>query len=95
MTRPRRNRRITRVTVPMIAVELGDTESHVRRLLDKHGWWLVDEKRRGRGRGSPATYDATVIEKLRGLLGQPARQMEEPESDWLSAHLGGTDARRA
>lgn len=94
MSRPR-SRPVSRVTVPEIARELGDTETHVRHLLARHGWWLKDGFVRGRGQGSPATYDATVIEKLRGLLGQPARQLEEPESDWLSAYLGGTDARRA
>jgi hypothetical protein len=58
-------------------------------LLRLHGDWL----RAGKVvHGRRTTYDAEVIELLRGLLGQPHRQISKPESDWLSEYLGRRNA---
>lgn len=67
-----------RVFVAEIARELGVSEVRTRQLLHKY-WWVGGQ----RAVGDP-TYDASVIEMLRALLGQPHRQVEPPESDWLS-----------
>lgn len=80
---------IARVSAAEIAEELGISLSYTRRLLRKHGWWIKDGARMvGRGR---VTYSASTIEKLRGLLNQEHRQVQAPESDWLSRYLGGKD----
>lgn len=78
--------KLARVSVPEIAIELGVPERRVRLLLRKHGWWLNDREQ-VTGKGKPNTYDALIIEKLRGLLGQPHRQVETPDDDWLARYL--------
>lgn len=80
----------SRVSVNEIAVELGIAPAQVRRLLAKHGWWIGDGRRITARRNVTRTYHKDVIEKLRGLLGQEHRQLDDPESDWLSRYMGGT-----
>lgn len=79
---------MARVSVHDITVELGLPLGTTRRLLRKHGWWMRDG-RRCVGPGKAVTYDAEVIEKLRGLLGQEYRSLEDPADDWLSNYIGG------
>lgn len=78
-----------RLTLPQIATELGVSIERARRLLRTKGRWLGAKTAQAPGPGRPTTYDAGVVELLRALLGQPHRQLEPPESDWLSHFLGG------
>lgn len=94
MPRPRRYRRtpeLSRVTVQQIATEVGLRKSKVLHLLRRNARWLHADRQEGPP-GLPVTYDASVIEKLRGLLGQQYRQQRPPESDWLSDYLGVSNA---
>jgi hypothetical protein len=75
-----------RVTAPQIARELGVPLATANKLLRRNSDWLSAGKLT---KGRLTTYDAEVIELLRGLLGQPHRQVSKPESDWLSKFLRG------
>lgn len=75
---------VGRVTAKQVAVELDVDWRTAMKLLTRHGWWLHAEPRRI---GKRMTYNATVIDKLRALLGQEHRQLEAPESDWLTRYL--------
>lgn len=75
-----------RVTLTQVAAELAITRKRALKLLTRHGRWLGAHPRTEKGQ---ETYDATVIEKLRGLLGQGHRQLKEADHDWLSDYLEG------
>lgn len=79
---------VSRVSAGDIAQALGLPRNRVDAMLRRYEW--MDFGRRIQYRRT--TYDSSAIDKLRALLGQEINQYRDPELDWLSRHLGGTDA---
>jgi hypothetical protein len=84
-----------RITITEVAELLGVSVQRTEHLLRIHGAWIGDGRRvKAKGqRSAKITYSTTVVDKLRGLLGQDYRQLAPPDDDWLTKYQESEDAR--
>jgi hypothetical protein len=78
-----------RMTLAHIAREIGRTPHQTQKLLHKAGF-LGLHPTRLIGTKVPLTYPSSSVEVLKAMIAVPARDVPDPESDWLSAYEGDT-----
>ncbi len=76
-----------RKTLHTIAREIGRTPAQTQKLLHKAGFLGLHPVRMI-GTKTPLTYPSASVEVLKAMIDVPARDVPDPESDWLSRYEG-------
>lgn len=83
--------KFTYVSYPELCERTGMTPTQMDKFLAKHGHWLGDGREDREIAVKPRhqrerRYDVALVDVILALHGKAHRQLEEPETDWLTKY---------